>query len=96
MCFKCFPVHRNLNKSVSLLVVIQDENKAKIQSILEHLCGENRMLEIYQKDHTDEMIISGACVKGLSSCQVSIKNAKQCSKRLNIISLAVCEIILRL
>ncbi|MCJ8729435.1 hypothetical protein PDJAM_G00106480 [Pangasius djambal] len=41
-----------------------EENKAKIQSILEHLCGDSSKLEIYQKDHTNEMIISGECVEG--------------------------------
>ncbi|KAG7326530.1 hypothetical protein KOW79_009931 [Hemibagrus wyckioides] len=41
-----------------------EENKAKIQSILEHLCGDDRKLEIYQKDHSKEMIISGECVEG--------------------------------
>ncbi|KAL7891620.1 hypothetical protein AOLI_G00010960 [Acnodon oligacanthus] len=40
-----------------------EENKAKIQSILEHLCGDDSKLEIYQRDHTDEMIISGQCIK---------------------------------
>ncbi|TVK90464.1 hypothetical protein Baya_2545 [Bagarius yarrelli] len=41
-----------------------EENKAKIQSILEHLCGNSSKLEIYQRDHTNEMIISGDCVEG--------------------------------
>ncbi|XP_060724105.1 uncharacterized protein si:ch211-286o17.1 [Tachysurus vachellii] len=40
-----------------------EENKAKIQSILEHLCID-RKLEIYQKDHSNEMILSGGCVEG--------------------------------
>ncbi|XP_017553314.1 hematopoietic progenitor cell antigen CD34 isoform X2 [Pygocentrus nattereri] len=40
-----------------------EENKAKIQSILEHLCHDDSKLEIYQRDHTDEMIISGQCIK---------------------------------
>ncbi|KAK3574907.1 hypothetical protein QTP86_018371 [Hemibagrus guttatus] len=41
-----------------------EENKAKIQSILEHLCGDDSKLEIYQKDHSKEMFISGECVEG--------------------------------
>lgn len=72
-----------MNKTGTLLVVIQEENKAKIQSILEHLCGDGSKLEIYQKDSTNEMIISGECVEGLSSCQTSIKNAKQCTMTLD-------------
>lgn len=40
-----------------------EENKVKIQSILEHLCGDDSKLEIYQQDHTDEMIISGQCIQ---------------------------------
>ncbi|XP_053492697.1 uncharacterized protein si:ch211-286o17.1 [Ictalurus furcatus] len=41
-----------------------EESKAKIQSILEHLGCNGSKLEIYQKDHTNEMIISGECVEG--------------------------------
>ncbi|KAI5109123.1 hypothetical protein C0J45_0520 [Silurus meridionalis] len=40
-----------------------EENKAKIQSILEHLCVDGSKLKIYQKDHTKEMILSGECVE---------------------------------
>lgn len=73
-----FPVHmyQNMNKRESLLVVIQEKNKLKIQSVLEHLCGDGSKLEIYQKNQTNEMIISGKCVEGLSTCQTSIK--KKC------------------
>lgn len=86
LCFKCFSLHvfRNMNKRESLLVVTQEENKAKIQSILEHLCGDDSKLEIYQKDHSKEMIISGECVEGLSFCQTTIKNAKHYTTIFNI------------
>uniref|UniRef100_A0A3B1JI15 Si:ch211-286o17.1 n=1 Tax=Astyanax mexicanus TaxID=7994 RepID=A0A3B1JI15_ASTMX len=40
-----------------------EENRVKIQSILEHLCGDDSKLEIYQQDHTDVMIISGQCIQ---------------------------------
>ncbi|XP_072539244.1 uncharacterized protein [Salminus brasiliensis] len=40
-----------------------EENKVKILSILEHLCGDESKLEIYQQDNTDEMIISGQCIE---------------------------------
>lgn len=46
----------------------QEETKAKIQSVLEHLCGEDCKLEIYQKDNTDEIIVSGDSIEGLLSC----------------------------
>ncbi|TRY89354.1 hypothetical protein DNTS_015294 [Danionella cerebrum] len=36
-----------------------EETKAKILSILEHLCGEDCNLEIYQRDNTDEIIVYG-------------------------------------
>ncbi|KAI4881019.1 hypothetical protein NFI96_011265 [Prochilodus magdalenae] len=38
-----------------------EENKAKIQSVLEHLCSDK--LEIYQRDNTDEMIVTGQCIQ---------------------------------
>ncbi|XP_060775415.1 uncharacterized protein si:ch211-286o17.1 isoform X2 [Neoarius graeffei] len=42
-----------------------EENKAKIQSILEHLCGDSSKIELYQEARTNEMIISGD-VKGMT------------------------------
>ncbi|XDV35407.1 hypothetical protein PO909_005361, partial [Leuciscus waleckii] len=36
-----------------------EETKARIQSVLEHLCGEDCKLEIYQKDNTDEVMVYG-------------------------------------
>lgn len=64
--FSCARVQKYEQKRVFL--VIQEDNKAKIQSILEHLCVDSK-LEIYQKDHSNEIILSGGCVEGLSSCQ---------------------------
>ncbi|KAL6457759.1 hypothetical protein MHYP_G00329890 [Metynnis hypsauchen] len=40
-----------------------EKNKANIQSVIEHLCGNDSKLEIYQRDDTDVMIISGQCVE---------------------------------
>ncbi|KAF4079069.1 hypothetical protein AMELA_G00188910 [Ameiurus melas] len=41
-----------------------EESKEKIQNILEHLGCNSNELEIYQKNQTNEMIISGECVEG--------------------------------
>lgn len=43
----------------------QEETKARIQSVLEHLCGEDCKLEIYQKDNTDEVMVYGDSIDGL-------------------------------
>ncbi|XP_052456093.1 uncharacterized protein LOC128015892 [Carassius gibelio] len=40
-----------------------EETKVKIQSVLEHLCGEDCKLEIYQKDNMDEIIVYGDSVE---------------------------------
>ncbi|KAG1963093.1 hypothetical protein F2P79_003671 [Pimephales promelas] len=42
-----------------------EETRARIQSVLEHLCGEDCELKIYQKDNTDEVIIYGDSIDGL-------------------------------
>ncbi|XP_066521773.1 uncharacterized protein si:ch211-286o17.1 [Hoplias malabaricus] len=45
-----------------------EENRAKIESVLEHLCvGDERKLEIYQQEGSNEMIISGQCIQGDAS-----------------------------
>ncbi|KAK7145147.1 hypothetical protein R3I94_011292 [Phoxinus phoxinus] len=40
-----------------------EETKARIQSVLEHLCGEDCKLEIYQKDNTDEVMVYGDSIE---------------------------------
>ncbi|XP_051562398.1 hematopoietic progenitor cell antigen CD34-like [Myxocyprinus asiaticus] len=40
-----------------------EETKARIQSVLEHICGEDCKLEIYQKDNTDEIIVYGDSIE---------------------------------
>ncbi|RXN09169.1 hematopoietic progenitor cell antigen CD34 [Labeo rohita] len=40
-----------------------EETKVRIQSVLEHLCGEDCKLEIYQKDDTDEIIVYGDSIE---------------------------------
>ncbi|XP_051986442.1 hematopoietic progenitor cell antigen CD34-like [Xyrauchen texanus] len=40
-----------------------EETKARIQSVLEHLCGEDCKLVIYQKDNTDEIIVYGDSIE---------------------------------
>uniref|UniRef100_A0A673MAV1 Uncharacterized LOC107708101 n=1 Tax=Sinocyclocheilus rhinocerous TaxID=307959 RepID=A0A673MAV1_9TELE len=40
-----------------------EETKVRIQSVLEHLCGEDCKLEIYQKDNTDEIIVYGDSIE---------------------------------
>ncbi|KAK2889505.1 hypothetical protein Q8A67_014880 [Cirrhinus molitorella] len=40
-----------------------EETKIRIQSVLEHLCGEDCKLEIYQKDNTDEIIVFGDSIE---------------------------------
>ncbi|XP_055068553.2 uncharacterized protein [Misgurnus anguillicaudatus] len=40
-----------------------EETKAKIQSVLEHLCGEDCKLEIYQEDNTDKIIVYGDSIE---------------------------------
>ncbi|XP_051752190.1 uncharacterized protein si:ch211-286o17.1 [Ctenopharyngodon idella] len=40
-----------------------EETKARIQSVLEHLCGEDCKLEIYQKDNTDEIMVYGDSIE---------------------------------
>ncbi|XP_056606756.1 uncharacterized protein si:ch211-286o17.1 [Triplophysa dalaica] len=40
-----------------------EETKAKIQSVLEHLCGEDCKLEIFQKENTDEIIVYGESIE---------------------------------
>ncbi|KAF4112499.1 uncharacterized protein si:ch211-286o17.1 isoform X1 [Onychostoma macrolepis] len=40
-----------------------EETKVRIQSVLEHLCGEDCKLEIYQIDNTDEIIIYGDSIE---------------------------------
>lgn len=60
-------MYRALNRSESFLFVTQEKNKEKIESSPELLCVDQK-LEIYQMDNTDEMIITGKCLEGLSSC----------------------------
>lgn len=40
-----------------------EETKARIQIVLEHLCGEDCKLEIYQKDNTDEVMVYGDSIE---------------------------------
>uniref|UniRef100_A0A8C1K6Y5 Si:ch211-286o17.1 n=1 Tax=Cyprinus carpio TaxID=7962 RepID=A0A8C1K6Y5_CYPCA len=40
-----------------------EETKVRIQSVLEHLCGEDCKLEIYQEDDTDEIIVYGDSIE---------------------------------
>uniref|UniRef100_A0A672Q211 Uncharacterized LOC107569292 n=1 Tax=Sinocyclocheilus grahami TaxID=75366 RepID=A0A672Q211_SINGR len=40
-----------------------EETKVRIQSVLEHLCGEDCKLEIYQNDNTDEIIVYGDSIE---------------------------------
>ncbi|XP_016085852.1 uncharacterized protein [Sinocyclocheilus grahami] len=40
-----------------------EETKVRIQSVLEHLCGEDCKLEIYQEDNTDEIIVYGDSIE---------------------------------
>ncbi|XP_043098833.1 uncharacterized protein si:ch211-286o17.1 isoform X2 [Puntigrus tetrazona] len=40
-----------------------EESKVRIQSVLEHLCGEDCKLEIYQIDNTDEIIVYGDSIE---------------------------------
>uniref|UniRef100_A0A673JDC3 Uncharacterized LOC107729785 n=1 Tax=Sinocyclocheilus rhinocerous TaxID=307959 RepID=A0A673JDC3_9TELE len=40
-----------------------EETKLRIQSVLEHLCGEDCKLEIYQEDNTDEIIVYGDSIE---------------------------------
>ncbi|XP_065135789.2 uncharacterized protein [Paramisgurnus dabryanus] len=40
-----------------------EETKAKIQSVLEHLCGEDCKLEIYQEDNTDKITVYGDIIE---------------------------------
>ncbi|XP_067314625.1 hematopoietic progenitor cell antigen CD34 isoform X2 [Pseudorasbora parva] len=40
-----------------------EETRVRIQSVLEHLCGEDCKLEIYQKDNTDEIIVYGDSIE---------------------------------
>ncbi|KAI7808161.1 uncharacterized protein si:ch211-286o17.1 [Triplophysa rosa] len=40
-----------------------EDTKDKIQSVLEHLCGEDCKLEIFQKDNTDEIIVYGESIE---------------------------------
>ncbi|XP_051569206.1 hematopoietic progenitor cell antigen CD34-like [Myxocyprinus asiaticus] len=40
-----------------------EETKARIQSVIEHLCGEDCKLEIYQKDNTDEINVYGDSIE---------------------------------
>ncbi|XP_077054154.1 uncharacterized protein LOC143706289 [Siphateles boraxobius] len=40
-----------------------EETKARIQSVLEHLCGEDCKLEIYQKDNTAEVMVYGDSIE---------------------------------
>lgn len=51
--------------SLSLLVTfLQEDSRAKIASVLQELCGEDCKLDIYQKDNSDEIIVSGQYVQG--------------------------------
>uniref|UniRef100_A0A8C2K6Q5 Si:ch211-286o17.1 n=1 Tax=Cyprinus carpio TaxID=7962 RepID=A0A8C2K6Q5_CYPCA len=40
-----------------------EETKVRIQSVVEHLCGEDCKLEIYQKDNTNEIIVYGDSIE---------------------------------
>ncbi|XP_028260793.1 hematopoietic progenitor cell antigen CD34 [Parambassis ranga] len=40
-----------------------DETKAKIESVLQELCGEDCKLELYQEDNSDETLVSGKYVE---------------------------------
>lgn len=45
-------------------MVLQENTKVKIESVLQELCGEDCKLEIFQEDNSDEMIVSGKYVEG--------------------------------
>lgn len=48
----------------SFPLVLQESTKAKIESVLQELCGEDCKLEIFQEDNSDEIIVSGKYVEG--------------------------------
>lgn len=43
---------------------LQENTRAKLQSVLQDLCGEDCKLEIFQEDRSDEIIVSGNYVEG--------------------------------
>uniref|UniRef100_A0A4W5QBY3 Si:ch211-286o17.1 n=1 Tax=Hucho hucho TaxID=62062 RepID=A0A4W5QBY3_9TELE len=40
-----------------------EETRSKIESVLEHLCGDDCKLEVYQEDNSNEILISGQCIE---------------------------------
>lgn len=51
---------------------LQENTRAKLQSVLQDLCGEDCKLEIFQEDRSDETIVSGNYVEGEQKSKSSI------------------------
>lgn len=52
------------NEKHFIILVLQENTKVKIESVLRELCGEDCKLEIFQEDNSDEIIVSGKYVEG--------------------------------
>ncbi|KAK9973649.1 hypothetical protein ABG768_024365, partial [Culter alburnus] len=64
VCVDKIPVHYKYDVLLKLKASSTcEETKARIQSVLEHLCGEDCKLEIYQKDNTDEIMVYGDSIE---------------------------------
>ncbi|XP_067230322.1 hematopoietic progenitor cell antigen CD34 [Chanodichthys erythropterus] len=64
VCVDKIPVHYKYDVLLKLKASSTcEETKARIQSVLEHLCGEDCKLEIYQKDNTDEITVYGDSIE---------------------------------
>lgn len=45
-------------------LVLQENTKAKFESVRQELCGDDCKLEIFQEENSDEIIVSGKYVEG--------------------------------
>lgn len=48
----------------SVALVLQENTKAKFESVRQELCGDDCKLEIFQEENSDEIIVSGKYVEG--------------------------------
>lgn len=69
-------------------MVLQENTKVKIESVLRELCGDDCKLDIFQEDNSDEIIVSGKHVEGQYLFFVVIIEIKK-NKLLHIISFEI-------
>lgn len=77
-----------LQWKTSFPLVLQENTKVKIESVLRELCGDDCKLDIFQEDNSDEIIVSGKHVEGQYLFFVVIIKIKK-NKLLNIISFEI-------